>query len=48
MIRITQQNCEEARDAKRYYAVADYYSEGQEIIGAWGGKAAERPASPVW
>jgi conjugative relaxase-like TrwC/TraI family protein len=38
MIRITQQNC--ARDAKRYYAVADYYSEGQEIIGAWGGKAA--------
>jgi conjugative relaxase-like TrwC/TraI family protein len=40
MIRITKQNC--ARDAKRYYAVADYYSEGQEIIGAWGGKAAER------
>lgn len=40
MIRITQQNC--ARDAKRYYAVADYYSEGQEIIGAWGGKAASR------
>jgi len=38
MIRVTQQNC--ARDAKRYYAVADYYSEGQELIGCWGGKAA--------
>lgn len=40
MIRITQQDC--ARDAKRYYAVADYYSEGQELIGSWGGKAASR------
>jgi conjugative relaxase-like TrwC/TraI family protein len=38
MIRITQQ--ESAAGAKRYYAVADYYSEGQEIIGLWGGKAA--------
>lgn len=38
MIRVTQQNC--ARDAKRYYAVADYYSEGQELIGCWGGRAA--------
>jgi conjugative relaxase-like TrwC/TraI family protein len=40
MIHITQQDC--ARDAKRYYAVADYYSEGQESIGSWGGKAASR------
>ena len=40
MIRITQQDS--ARDAKRYYATADYYSEGQELIGAWGGKGASR------
>ncbi len=40
MIRITQQNS--AKDAKRYYATADYYSEGQEIIGSWGGKGASR------
>src|SRR4051794_4834620 len=40
MIRITQQNSAEA--AGRYYATADYYSEGQEIIGAWGGKGASR------
>ena len=40
MIRITQQNS--AKDAKRYYATADYYNEGQELIGAWGGKAASR------
>ena len=31
MIRITQQNS--AGDAKRYYATADYYSQGQEIVG---------------
>ena len=29
MIRITQQDS--AKDAKRYYATADYYSEGQEL-----------------
>src|ERR1700674_5365483 len=40
MIRITQQNS--ASGAKRYYATADYYSEGQEIIGSWGGKGASR------
>src|SRR5207244_6407178 len=40
MIRITQQ--ESAKDAKRYYATADYYSEGQEIVGCWGGQGASR------
>jgi conjugative relaxase-like TrwC/TraI family protein len=38
MLRITQQDS--AQGAKRYYASADYYSEGQEIIGSWGGKGA--------
>src|SRR6266545_3444265 len=40
MIRITQQDS--AKDAKRYYATADYYSEGQELVGCWGGKAASQ------
>ncbi len=40
MLRITQQNS--AKGAKAYYAVADYYSEGQEIIGAWGGAGARQ------
>lgn len=40
MIRITQQNS--ARAAKSYYTTADYYTEGQELIGSWGGKAASR------
>ena len=26
-----------ATDAKRYYAAADYYSQGQETVGRWGG-----------
>lgn len=39
MLRVTQQDS--AKDAKRYYASADYYSEGQEIVGKWGGKGAE-------
>src|ERR1700683_3407324 len=38
MLRVTQQDC--AKGAKQYYASADYYSEGQEIVGAWGGKGA--------
>src|ERR1700674_4010676 len=40
MIRITQQAS--AAGAKRYYATADYYSEGQELVGSWGGKGASR------
>src|SRR6202790_3665078 len=38
MLRITQQD--NSQGAKRYYASADYYSEGQEIIGSWGGEGA--------
>src|ERR1700722_3931153 len=38
MLRITQQDS--AKDAKRYYASADYYSE--EIVGLWGGEGARR------
>jgi conjugative relaxase-like TrwC/TraI family protein len=26
-----------AADAKRYYSTADYYSQGQETVGQWGG-----------
>src|SRR5580658_4147827 len=40
MIRISQQDS--AKGAKSYYATADYYSEGQELVGAWGGKGASR------
>jgi conjugative relaxase-like TrwC/TraI family protein len=38
MLRITQQSSADA--AKQYYTSADYYSEGQEIVGRWGGKGA--------
>lgn len=40
MIRISQQDS--AKSAKSYYASADYYSEGQELVGIWGGKGASR------
>src|SRR5713101_2941983 len=40
MIRITQQD--NAGAAKRYYSKADYYSQGQELVGSWGGKGASR------
>ena len=40
MIRITQQN--NAAAARDYYSTADYYSEGQELVGSWGGKGAAR------
>src|ERR1700733_16138361 len=40
MIRITQQDC--AKSAKSYYTTADYYSEGQELNGLWGGKGASQ------
>src|ERR1700674_4919766 len=40
MIRVRQQDS--ADSAKKYYTKADYLSEGQEIIGSWGGKGASR------
>ncbi len=40
MIRVTQRDS--AKAAKSYYTTADYYSEGQEIVGLWGGKGASR------
>jgi conjugative relaxase-like TrwC/TraI family protein len=30
-----------ATDAKNYYAASDYYSQGQETVGKWGGKLAQ-------
>ena len=38
MLRITQQSSPDA--AKQYYASADYYAEGQEVVGRWGGEGA--------
>ena len=40
MIRISQQDSASA--AKKYYSAADYYTEGQELVGSWGGKGASR------
>jgi conjugative relaxase-like TrwC/TraI family protein len=40
MLRVTQQD--NAAAAKKYYSKADYYTEGQEIVGQWGGRGAER------
>src|SRR5580704_1704437 len=38
MIRISQQDS--AGAAKKYYSTADYYNEGQELVGSWGGQGA--------
>jgi len=38
MLRITQQSSPDV--AKDYYASADYYAEGQEKVGRWGGEGA--------
>lgn len=40
MLRVTQQANPQA--AKRYYSAADYLTEGQERVGLWGGRGAER------
>jgi conjugative relaxase-like TrwC/TraI family protein len=40
MLRVTQQDS--SIGAKQYYTQADYLSEGQELIGRWGGKGAHR------
>lgn len=42
MLRIIQNTS--AAGAKSYYSSADYYSEGQELVGVWKGKGAERLA----
>lgn len=40
MLRITQSNS--ASRAKSYYSTADYYSEGQELVGFWRGEGARQ------
>jgi conjugative relaxase-like TrwC/TraI family protein len=40
MLRIIQSNS--AAGAMSYYSTADYYSEGQELLGQWRGQGAER------
>lgn len=52
MLRIIQNSS--AVGAKSYYSTADYYSEGQELVGRWCGKGARRLglfgdiAQPTW
>lgn len=40
MLRIIQNNA--AAGAKSYYSTADYYTEGQELVGVWRGEGAKR------
>ncbi len=40
MLRITQNNA--PAGAKSYYTASDYYTEGQELVGTWKGKGADR------
>ncbi len=40
MLRIRQQSSAEC--ARRWYATADYYSQGRGTVGSWGGKGASR------
>lgn len=40
MLRVTQSNS--AARAKSYYSTADYYTEGQELVGLWRGNGAKR------
>lgn len=40
MLRVVQQSSPDA--AKSYYSRSDYLSEGQELVGHWGGRGAER------
>lgn len=40
MLRVTQSNS--ASRAKSYYSTADYYTEGQELVGFWRGDGAKR------
>ena len=42
MLRIVQNST--AAGAKSYYSTADYYTEGQELVGVWRGAGAERQA----
>src|SRR5579871_102988 len=40
MLRVTQNTS--AAGAQSYYSTADYYSEGQELVGQWRGEGAKR------